>query len=410
MSRWRALGAILAMLAGAGLAALLGFIAQIILARVFEPSVLGAFAVAVTVSTAVAPIALAGMHWFENDVRVQADPAGWLPLLGWWFRWTLPLGATVAVALTLAFGYGWSVALSAAALVVALACIERALARLQTARRFQAVAWLQTSAYAARLAAVLLAVALMQVQGLWSGLIVGQLLLAVWLIHHYGLFSSSGGRSSMQPTRRAGARELIPLAGLSVLQLGTSQLDRLIVAATQPAAVTGFYAAAVGLIVLAELVPKTAAMRFLLPQLGALTARAGKAGARALIMKITVIALLFGGAATAVVSAAAPMLIRWAFGTGFEPATVLLVTLAWLLPARFLRIALDPWFLGTLKAGRAWSEAAFLLLAAATLLISLSSQGLLGMLVARVVIEWLFAIVMLAILLWRAPTSNRPPG
>lgn len=404
LSRARALIAIAAMVAGAGLAALLGFVAQVVLARAFDAAVLGAFAVAVTVATVVMPIAVGGLHWFENDARVLAQPQRWQPALAGWFRRSLPLGVAAAGLTTLAFGYPPPVALAAASLTLALACIERALAQLQGAGRFQWVAWLQTSAYAARLAAVLLAVALVDERWLWWGVVASQVALAAWLIHRFALLSTRGRASEREEGPEPGqvSAELLPLAGLSLLQLVSTQLDRVLVAATQEAAVTGVYAAAAGFILLAELLPKTAAMRFLLPRLGQFTSMADGAGARWLIMRVAALALLSGTMLAAALDLGGGWLIRVAFGAGFEPAAALLTILAWMLPARFLRIALEPWFLGTMKRGRAVAEAVFVAISGTALGVVLAVGSLQDMLRARIVIECLFAGIMLILLLQRS--------
>jgi O-antigen/teichoic acid export membrane protein len=402
MSRWDAGRAIVAMLVGAALAALLGFAAQILLARAFEPEVLGAFAVAVTVSTAATPIALAGIQWFENDRRVLADPARWRPALGWWFRWSLPAGVGLAAIATWLFGYASPVALVAGCLTFAVACIERALARLQGEGRFQAVAWLQPLSYVARLAAVLVAIAWAEIDLLWWAIGITHIAIGLVLVRRFDLMAR-GRRPLDRQALRAGSAELAPLAGLSILQLVGGQADRLVVAASQPAAITGYYAAAIGFILLAELLPKTAAMRYLLPRLSVLTDIASGADPRSLALRVTGTAIGAGIAVGVVMAVAAPSLILVAYGPRFGESIGFLATLAAMLPARFLRIALEPFFLGTMKRGRAWSEVLLVGTTFAVLAVAMGEGGIAALLAARVVTEWLIAAAMLVVLLWRTP-------
>ncbi len=321
------------------------FVTQLLIARLYGVAAVGTLVSAVSIATIAAPIALFGTHWFANDARVIAEPARWQRAMRRIFLAATATAAVGAFGAARWIGLDGSAAAMAGAIVLSVAAVEKAVAHFQVARRFTAVALVQPVSYLTRLAAV--AVAAIASTGLafaW------QLTALLQVVATLVLASTTG---FLRVTRVAGgaraigvatcARELVPLLGIGLVAVAYMLVDRLLVARMLGTEAAGLYGTAASLLLFAEILPAAAASRYLLPLLG----HAGVAGGARPMSPMRVV-LVAGAAGTAFALAyrlVADWLVVLLFGAPFAPGAALMNTLAAYLPARFVVIALGPFFL-----------------------------------------------------------------
>ena len=327
------------------------FVTQLLIARLYGVAAVGTLVSAVSIATIAAPIALFGTHWFANDARVIAEPARWQRAMRRIFLAATATAAVGAFGAARWIGLDGSAAAMAGAIVLSVAAVEKAVAHFQVARRFTAVALVQPVSYLTRLAAV--AVAAIASTGLafaWQLTALLQVVATIVLASTTGFLRVTrvaGVAGAAGGARAIGvatcARELVPLLGIGLVAVAYMLVDRLLVARMLGTEAAGLYGTAASLLLFAEILPAAAASRYLLPLLG----HAGVAGGARPLSPMRVV-LVAGAAGTAFALAyrlVADWLVVLLFGAPFAPGAALMNTLAAYLPARFVVIALGPFFL-----------------------------------------------------------------
>jgi len=264
------------------------------------------------------------------------------------------------------------------------------------------VGLLQPAVYIARLAAVLIGIAFASETTVWWILALTHGAIIIFLFQRFSFFEGIGVKACSFSSLSVAARELLPLMGIALVYVGTTQADKLVLSIFAEPATVGLYGVAASFLMLADLLPSIPAFRYLLPMLTRSVDHWSRQSQVRLIIGLVVGGAVSGAAVALLLALIATPMITSFFGDGFAQSATLLSLLAWALPGRFARILIEPYFLrGKLKRTSLIVNSIFLVAMLITMSGAFGTYGVWGIIWCRILFEAGCAIVMTTVLLNR---------